>query len=87
MDKPAVGILFGNGYRLKKPSDREEQFTTKCINTTNTLNHILIRTMDLFRVAKYIQESNDLDFAKNCRDVIRNSTGKIVDFPEVPKKS
>ena len=86
VEKPATGILFGNGFRLKKPSDREEQFTTKCISTAKTLNHILMRTVDLFRVAKYIQESKDSDFAKNCRDVIRNSVGKIVDFPEIPAK-
>ncbi|MBP9855883.1 MAG: hypothetical protein KBC48_01045 [Candidatus Pacebacteria bacterium] len=81
VEVPAIGILFGNGFRLKKPSEREEQFTTKCINTAKTSNCVLVRTSDLFRVAKHIQESKDESFARVCRDVIKESVGKIVDFP------
>jgi hypothetical protein len=29
-EKPATGILFGNGFRLVRPKDRPEQFTQKC---------------------------------------------------------
>jgi hypothetical protein len=82
IQKPAIGILFGNGFRLTKPSERAEQFTTKCINTASSSNCILIKTMDLFKVTKYIKESNNIDFAKKCREVIQNSIGKIVEFPE-----
>lgn len=82
---PAVGILFGNGYRLLKPSERSEQFTEKCINTAKSSNCILVRTSDLFCVSKYVKESSDKFFAKSCRDAIRNSIGKICDFPEIPK--
>lgn len=82
---PAIGILFGNGYRLTKPSEREEQFTEKCINTAKSSNCILIRTTDLFRVTKFVKESGDNQFAKRCREVIKNSVGKIVDFPANPK--
>lgn len=85
VEEPAVGILFGNGFRLKKPSERAEQFTAKCINTAKSSNCILMRTIDLFRVAKYIKESKDKDFAKNCREAIKNSSGKIVEFPALPK--
>jgi hypothetical protein len=81
---PAIGILFGNGYRMTKPSDRAEQFTDKCLNTANSSNCILVRTSDLFPVAKYVRESNDTSFAKACRAAIRSSIGKIVSFPSIP---
>ena len=84
VENPAVGILFGNGFRLMKPSERAEQFTTKCINTAKSLNCVLVRTTDLFRVAKYIKESKDKTFAKSCRDAIKNSSGKIVEFSTLP---
>jgi len=86
IENPAIGISFGNGFRFTKPSERAEQFTTKCINTAKSSNCVLVRTIDLFRVAKYVKELNDETFAKSCRDVIKNSVGKIVDFPVVPKK-
>jgi hypothetical protein len=85
VENPAIGILFGNGFRLTKPSERAEQFTTKCITTAKSSNCALVRTTDLFRVAKYIKESDNKVFAKSCRDVIKNSVGKIVDFPAMPK--
>lgn len=85
VEKPAIGILFGNGFRLAKPSERAEQFTTKCINTAKSSNCALVRTTDLFQIAKYVKESKDKDFAKRCRDEIKNSIGKIVDFPTVSK--
>lgn len=81
VENPATGILFGNGFRLTKPSERAEQFTTKCINTARSSNCVLVRTTDLFRVAKYVKESKDENFAKKCRDAIKNNVGKIVDFP------
>ncbi len=87
VESPATGILFGNGFRLTKPSERAEQFTTKCLNTAKSSNCVLVRTTDLFRVAKYAKESKDKKFAKSCRDAIKNSIGKVVDFPAVPKGS
>ncbi len=87
VENSATGILFGNGFRLTKPSERAEQFTTKCINTAKSSNCVLVRTTDLFHVAKYAKESKDENFAKSCRDAIKNSIGKIVDFPTVPKNS
>ena len=87
VEDSAVGILFGNGFRLTKPSERKELFTDKCINTAKSLNHILVRTPDLFRVVKYVRESGDDNFAKSCRDVIKESVGQIVEFPPIPNKS
>ncbi len=83
VENPAVGILFGNGFRLTKPYERAEQFTTKCINTAKSSNCVLVRTTDLFRVAKYVKESKNEKFAKNCRDAIKNGFGGIVTFPEI----
>jgi hypothetical protein len=84
VEGPAIGILFGNGFRLTKPSIRAEQFTEKCINTAKSSNCILVRTPDLFRVAKYVQETEDASFAESCRSAIRNGVGEIVDFPANP---
>ena len=87
VEKPAIGILFGNAYRLKEPDKRSEQFTKKCITSNKTFNHILVRTIDLFDVVKYIKNSNDKTFAKKCRNTIKKSQGKIVTFPKIPCQS
>lgn len=86
VESPAMGILFGNGFRLTRPAKREEQFTAKCINTAKSSNCVLVRTTDLFHVARYVKESKDEAFAKNCRDALKNGIGGFVDFPTVPKK-
>ena len=79
---PATGILFGNGFRITHPEKRAEQFTKKCIANADRSNTILVKTSDLFKVAKYIRESNDTNFAEKCRKKISGSKGKIVEFPE-----
>ena len=79
---PATGILFGNGFRITHPKEREEQFTTKCIANAKNLNVILVKTSDLFKVAKYIRENNNTKFAEECRKTISRSKGKIVKFPD-----
>jgi len=83
---PAIGILFGNGFRLTKLKERPEQFTDKCIKNAARLNAILIRTPDLFKVSKYLKTSKDKNFAKKCRQSIVSSQGKIVNFPIIPTK-
>lgn len=84
VSEPARGILFGNGYRLTKPADRAEQFTEKCMKVAKMGNHILVPTSDLYRVAKYVQETGDEKLAKACRDAISTSHGAIVAFPTIP---
>ena len=79
---PATGILFGNGFRIIHPKKRKEQFTKKCITTAKSQNVILVRTSDLFRVAKYIRENKNSKFAEKCRKAISESKGKIAEFPE-----
>ena len=85
VENPAIGILFGNGFRLTKPSERSEQFTTKCMNTAKSSSCALVRTADLFVAAKYIKESGSKSFAKKCRAALKKGLGGIVAFPEIPK--
>lgn len=80
VEDPAIGILFGNGFRLIKPEERTEQFTTKCLNSAKR-GTILIRTVDLYLVAKYLKENTDEKYAKSCREAILASVGSIVKFP------
>jgi len=84
IDSPAIGILFGNGFRLSKPENRPEQFSEKCLQNAARSNTILIRTADLFPVVKYIKESRNKEFAEQCRNTIRSSMGQIVTFPTIP---
>jgi hypothetical protein len=80
VEEPALGILFGNGFRLTKPEDRAEQFTTKCLSSAKR-GTILIRTSDLYKVARYLSENKDDEYAKECREAILAGKGSIVNFP------
>jgi hypothetical protein len=83
--KPAKqGVLFGNGFRLQKPHDREEQFTNKCLEVAKAKGFILVHTADLFPVAAYLRGTNDLDFARTCRTILMSAKGRIADFPDPP---
>ena len=84
--EPATGILFGNGFRLQEPSARLVQFTEKCLINAKRLGVILIQTSDLFFVAKYLKRTLDEEYASLCRKTIEQSQGKIVVFPETPKR-
>jgi hypothetical protein len=83
VDKPAIGILFGNGFRLTATQDRQDQFTQKCLSSAKR-GTILVRTMDLYPVVRYIRETNDQGYARLCRDAILASLGRVVDFPAPP---
>lgn len=78
----AFGLLFGNPQRLLPPSERTLTFTTKCLSGANREKIGLIKTEDLFRVSKIIQENNDVDYANKCRKVISEQLGGIITFPE-----
>ncbi len=78
------GILFGNTSRLKDIDDREESFTTSCLERANKKGIILIRTSDLYKPIMYLIENNDNGYKKLCRDTIHNSLGKVVEFPQIP---
>ncbi|HCA79055.1 MAG TPA: hypothetical protein DEP53_04905 [Bacteroidetes bacterium] len=82
--KPAIGILFGNGFRLTKPQERNEQFTAKCL-TSAKRGTVLVRTMDMYPLFQYLKKNKDEDFAKECRRAILTSVGGVVSFPAIPK--
>jgi hypothetical protein len=87
ISEKAFGILFGNPQRLLTPSKRNLDFTEKCKNGANREKIGLIKTSDLFRVAKYLLENKDEIFKELCRKEIHNQLGKVVKFPAIPKKS
>ena len=83
---PAKGILFGNAYRLSPPSDRPaEHFTPKCMTAAKGNGTALIRTCDLFEIAKALVDEPDEEFAALCRKAIFNTVGEEVKFPARPE--
>lgn len=86
VQEPAIGILFGNGFRLQEPPKRSAQFTEKCLINAKRLGVILIQTSDLFSAAKYLKMTCDREYASLCREAIEQSRGKIVVFPETPNR-
>lgn len=83
----AHGILFGNAERLIEPVERKLDFTAKCKKGAEREKIALVRTIDLYEVAKYLNENNNEKFRKDCRDAIHKGLGKIVLFPSIPKNS
>ena len=88
VSEPAKGILFGNAYRLSPPSDRPaEHFTPKCMMAAKRNGTALIRTCDLFEVAKALVDEPDEKFAALCRNAILNTFGEVVRFPSYPTRT
>ncbi len=79
-----IGILFVNGFRLTYPNKRSNQFAQGVLENAQIFRYILIQTIDLFNITKYVLDSGDIEFAKKCREVIKNGQGKIVEFPPIP---
>ena len=83
--QPAKGILFGNAYRLTPPPDRSDgHFTPKCLTAAERNKTALIRTCDLFEVARALADNPDDEFATSCRKAIFDTAGEIVKFPAIP---
>lgn len=80
---PAKGVLFGNGYRLTPPEEREVAFTEKCITAAQSSSTALVATKDLFRSARYLSDREDAPYAAECRKAILNSAG-LASLPEAP---
>jgi hypothetical protein len=80
----AMGVLFGNGYRLTPPGEREETFTAKCFSSAKQHGVALVRTRDMFAPARYLQTQPDEDYARRCREAIFAAKGKVVEFPTPP---
>ena len=87
VSEPAKGVLFGNAHRLTQPQDRPaEHFTAKCMQVAERNGTALIRTCDLFEVAKALTDESDAKYAASCRKVIFDTAGKVVRFPTPPKR-
>ena len=83
---PAKAVLFGNGFRLTVPRDREVQFTDKCIKAAVSSSTALVTTSDLHKAALFIADHGDAGFAKACRETIISCSG-IIKFPPVPAEA
>jgi len=83
VNEVAKGALIGNAYRFTKPEERAEFFTEKCLIAAERSKTALIRSIDLFTIARYLTADNDEEFAKQCRRAILDSTG-VVSFPPIP---
>jgi hypothetical protein len=81
---PAKGILFGNGFRLVAPQGRPQQFTDKCVIGSQAAGIGLVPTSELYVVAKYVIDSEDMAFAKLCRQALVAGIG-IVKLPQPPE--
>lgn len=84
VDTPAKGVLIGNAFRLTPPDKRGEFFTQKCVIAAGRSRTALIRSTDLFGVARYLSGKRDARFAERCRAAIVKTVG-IVKFPDIPK--
>lgn len=82
--KYSKGVLFGNAFRFTPLNERGEYFTEKCLSGAARLGFALVRTPDLFHVARYLKEHPDGEFARKCRSEILNTSGKVVVFPSIP---
>jgi hypothetical protein len=79
----AIGVLFGNPFRLRPPKERDDAFTRKVITFAETVNLVLVRTPDLFVAARHVKNSGDMAFAERCREALAAGRGCIVQFPVV----
>jgi len=86
VDSMAKGVLFGNARRLKPLEERPEWFTAKCMTAAERSGTALVRTPDLFFVARYLLQKKNNDFAAQCREALFAAKGQVVQFPSVPEK-
>lgn len=77
---PAKGVLFGNGWRLSPPAERQSGFTQKCILSAKQKNIALVHTYQLYEVCKSLADMPDAEFSRACRKAILDSAG-VVTFP------
>lgn len=82
VDEKAFGLLFGNPQRLLPPSERTLDFTAKCVTGAKREGIGLIKTEELFDVAKYLSENDDDEYRAACRSAIHNGLGSIIKFPK-----
>jgi hypothetical protein len=79
----AVGVLFGNAFRLIEVEKRDASFTEKVGKAASRSGIRLVNTADLFRAIQKLRSTNDSKkFAERCRRALRDQKGKLVDFPD-----
>ena len=81
--EPAKAVLFGNAHRLLPPDERDEHFTRKCRQAARRAGAALVRTCELFEVAKKLSDQGDGVFAAACRRAILEAEGTEVRFPRM----
>ena len=87
VEEKAFGLLFGNPQRLLNPKERTLDFTKKCKLGAEREKIGLIKTADLFIIAKYLSEKGDESYKSKCRKAIKEQLGQVVIFPELPSAS
>ena len=83
VDEMAIGVLFGNPFRLQPPEEREASFTRKVITFAETVRLVLVKTPDLFVAARHVKNSGDMAYAERCREALAAGRGSVVRFPAV----
>ena len=79
------GVLFGNAYRLTPTPDRPDtHFTEKCATAAKGNGTALVRTCELFEVAKALVDNPNEPFATACRQAMFDAGGQEVRFPAHP---
>jgi len=63
--QPKKGILVGNGFRLKDPKERGEQFTQRAVDSGAGSHFCLMSTDTLFRLVCQVLEKPDDDQLKS----------------------
>jgi hypothetical protein len=79
----ALGVLFGNAFRLTAPENRAAFFTSKCVLAAKRSHIRLVRTTDLFNVARHLCNHPNEEFATACRRSIADVDGEVVIFPDI----
>ncbi|MCT4552574.1 MAG: hypothetical protein N4A44_02820 [Alphaproteobacteria bacterium] len=82
----ATGILFGNAFKNKKPSEiSEECFSPHAKNHAERFKEILFSTKELFKAVKYSIENPKENYPKYFNTELDNFIGKEFKFTP-PKK-
>jgi hypothetical protein len=81
---PAKGVLFGNAFRLTAPAERGDYFTEKAYSAAKRSGYALVRTPDLYNIARYLTLGPDFEFARRCREAFFAAEGEVVCFPSPP---
>jgi hypothetical protein len=80
---PAKPVLFGNGLRLQRLSERADPFTEKCHSAASTSSTALVFTPDLFWPVQYLMSNRNAEYAQACRERLLSTTGRVT-FPSPP---